>query len=65
MTTEAIRRAIDTPHPAQTGETFHQRHLAFESLDARARALGGTHPRRIDALAPQQLGLRQVLVMVF
>jgi hypothetical protein len=62
MTTEAIRRAIDTPHPAQT---FHQRHLAFESLDARARALGGTHPRRIDALAPQQLGLRQVLVMVF
>ena len=38
---EASRRFIDAWHRAERGETFHQRHLAFESWDALARVLTG------------------------
>lgn len=41
MEKEASRRFIDTWHRAQSGETFHERHLAFESWDALARVLTG------------------------
>src|SRR3954465_7540811 len=38
---EASRRFIDAWHRAENGETFHERHLAFESWDALARVLTG------------------------
>jgi predicted transcriptional regulator len=39
MEKEASRRFIDAWHRAESGETFHERHLAFESWDALARVL--------------------------
>jgi len=41
MEKEASRRFIDAWHHAESGETFHKRHLAFESWDALARVLTG------------------------
>jgi predicted transcriptional regulator len=38
---EASRRFVDAWHRAERGETFHERHLAFESWDALARVLTG------------------------
>src|ERR1700686_3977776 len=38
---EASRRFVDAWHSAERGETFHERHLAFESWDALARILTG------------------------
>jgi predicted transcriptional regulator len=38
---EASRRFIDAWHRAENGETFHERHLIFESWDALARVLTG------------------------
>lgn len=38
---EASRRLVDAWHRAERGETFHERHLAFESWDALARVLTG------------------------
>jgi len=36
---EASRRFIDAWHRAELGETFRERHLAFESWDALARVM--------------------------
>lgn len=36
---EASNRFVDAWHRAEKGETFHERHLAFESWDALARTL--------------------------
>jgi len=41
MEEEASRRFVDAWHRAEHGETFHERHLAFESWDALARVLTG------------------------
>lgn len=41
MVNEASRRFVDAWHRAERGETFHERHLAFESWDALARVLTG------------------------
>jgi len=41
MEDEAARRFVDAWHRAERGETFHERHLAFESWDALARVLTG------------------------
>ena len=41
MEAEAGRRFIDAWRRAERGETFHERHLAFESWDALARVLTG------------------------
>lgn len=41
MEEEAARRFIDAWHRAEHGETFRERHLAFESWDALARVLTG------------------------
>src|ERR1700686_3155537 len=41
MEGEAARRFVDAWHRAERGETFHERHLAFESWDALARVLTG------------------------
>ncbi len=41
MEDEASRRFVDAWHRADRGETFHERHLAFESWDALARVLTG------------------------
>ncbi|MGD0859504.1 MAG: hypothetical protein ABR912_09315 [Terracidiphilus sp.] len=41
MEDEASRRFIDAWHRAERGETFQERHLAFESWDALARVLTG------------------------
>jgi len=41
MEDEASRRFVDVWHRAERGETFHERHLAFESWDALARVLTG------------------------
>lgn len=38
---EASRRFVDAWRRAESGETFHERHLAFESWDALARVLTG------------------------
>lgn len=39
MEEEASGRFVDAWHRAERGETFHERHLAFESWDALARVL--------------------------
>ena len=41
MEKEASGHFIDAWHRAESGETFHERHLAFESWDALARVLTG------------------------
>jgi predicted transcriptional regulator len=41
MEKEASRRFIDAWHRVESGETFRERHLAFESSDALARVLTG------------------------
>lgn len=38
---EISRRAIDAWHRAERGETFHERHLAYENWDTLARVLTG------------------------
>jgi predicted transcriptional regulator len=38
---EAARKFVNAWHRAERGETFHERHLAFESWDALARVLTG------------------------
>ena len=39
MEKEASRRFVDAWHRAERGETFHERHLTFESWDALARVM--------------------------
>jgi predicted transcriptional regulator len=41
MEDEASHRFIDAWHRAERGETFHERHLAFESWETLARVLTG------------------------
>ncbi len=41
MEDQASRRFIDAWRRAERGETFHERHLAFESWDALTRVLTG------------------------
>ena len=41
MEEAAARRFVDAWHRGERGETFQQRHLAFESWDALARVLTG------------------------
>ena len=41
MEEEAPRRFVDAWHRAKRGETFHERHLAFESWEALARVMTG------------------------
>jgi predicted transcriptional regulator len=41
MEKDASRRFIEAWHRAESGETSHERHLAFESWDALARVLTG------------------------
>ena len=38
---DAARGFVDAWHRAERGESFHERHLAFESWDALARVLTG------------------------
>jgi predicted transcriptional regulator len=47
MEEEASRRFVDAWHRAERGETFHERHLAFESWEALARVMTG---KRIELL---------------
>jgi predicted transcriptional regulator len=47
MEDEASRRFIDAWHRAESGETFRERHLAFESWDALSRVLTG---KRVELL---------------
>src|SRR5271155_1743614 len=44
---DAARKFVDAWHRAEHGETFHERHLAFESWDALARVLTG---KRLELL---------------
>lgn len=41
MEAEASRRFIDAWRRAERGETFHERHLAFESWETLARVMTG------------------------
>jgi predicted transcriptional regulator len=41
MAEDASRRFVSAWHRAERGETFHERHLAFESWDALARLMTG------------------------
>ncbi|MGB6828949.1 MAG: hypothetical protein WBE41_12960 [Terracidiphilus sp.] len=45
---EVSRRAIDAWHRAERGETFHERHLAFENWDTLARVLSN---KRMELLS--------------
>jgi predicted transcriptional regulator len=47
MEQEASRQFIDAWHRAERGQTFQERHLAFESWDALARVLSS---RRMELL---------------
>ena len=61
MEKEAAHRFIDAWHRAENGETFHERHLAFESWDTLARVLTGKrmellrHVRRHDVTSVRAL----------
>jgi predicted transcriptional regulator len=44
---EAARQFVNAWHRAERGETFHERHLAFESWDALARVMTG---KRLELL---------------
>jgi predicted transcriptional regulator len=44
---DASRRFADAWHRAERGEAFHERHIAFESWEALARALTG---KRLELL---------------
>ncbi|MGH9606327.1 MAG: hypothetical protein ACRD3N_11590 [Terracidiphilus sp.] len=48
MEEEASRSFIDAWHRAERGETFHERHLAFENWDTLARVLTG---KRMEMLS--------------
>ncbi len=48
MEQEASRSFIDAWHRAERGETFHERHLAFENWDTLARVLTG---KRMELLS--------------
>lgn len=48
MEDEASRRFVDAWHRAERGETFHERHLAFESWETLARVLTG---KRMELLS--------------
>ncbi|MGO8758398.1 MAG: hypothetical protein ACLQG3_09765 [Terracidiphilus sp.] len=48
MEQEASQQFIDAWHRAERGETFHERHLAFESWDTLARVLTG---KRMELLS--------------
>jgi len=41
MEEQAARRFVDAWHRAERGDSFHERHLAFESWDALVRVLTG------------------------
>jgi predicted transcriptional regulator len=41
LESDAARRFVDAWHRAERGESFRERHLAFESWDALARVLTG------------------------
>ncbi|HLY07151.1 MAG TPA: hypothetical protein VKR31_15505 [Rhizomicrobium sp.] len=41
MEKDASRRFVDAWRRARRGETFHERHIAFESWDALARVMTG------------------------
>ena len=41
MEDDASRRFVDAWHRAERGDTFHERHLSFESWDALARVVTG------------------------
>src|SRR6266849_2578479 len=41
MEDDASRRFVNAWRRAESGETFHERHLAFESWDALARVMTG------------------------
>jgi hypothetical protein len=45
MEEETSRKFINAWHRAERGESFHERHLAFESWDAHARVLTGKRDR--------------------
>ena len=47
MEDEASRRFVEAWHRAERGETFHERHLAFESWEALSRVLTG---KRLEVL---------------
>jgi hypothetical protein len=47
----ASRRFIDAWHCAERGETFHERHLAFESLEPKEK--GRTSLQKIGSAGAQ------------
>ena len=55
MEDEASRRFVNAWHRAETGETFHERHLAFESLDALARVLNGKRMELLNYVRRQAI----------
>ena len=53
---EASRRFAEGWHRAERGETFHERHIAFESWDALARVLTGKRMELLHYVRRHQVG---------
>lgn len=53
---EASRRFIDAWRRAESGEVFHERHLAFESWDALARVLTGKRMELLRYVRRHEVG---------
>ena len=51
MENEGARRFTDAWHRAENGETFRERHLAFESWDALARVLTGKRMELLERVS--------------
>src|ERR1700730_6253493 len=61
MEDEASRRFVDAWHRAERGETFHERHAAFESRDALVRMLTGKRMELLRTSAATRLAAVRVL----
>ncbi|MGC9948851.1 MAG: hypothetical protein ABSF64_20985 [Bryobacteraceae bacterium] len=52
MEKDATRRFVDAWHRAESGEYFHERHLAFETWETLARVLTGTLTQSTPQIDP-------------
>src|ERR1700754_2335703 len=56
MEKDASRRFVNAWHRAEHGETFHERHLAFESWDALARVMTGKRMELLHYVRRHKVG---------
>ena len=63
MEEEASRRFVNAWHRAERGETFHERHLAFESWDALARVMTGKRMELLHYIRRHKVASVRALAM--